>query len=105
MPYDSKEVLFFATRFSAGFRRLSAMKALTRSFTAHPHTVGESYSQHLRASLSFSGALLLAGLAALVHGLLPFLFVRTGSTIVNRLHARMVVHRAGSGRDRDPTRA
>jgi hypothetical protein len=69
------------------------MKALTDSFSAHPHSVGETYWQHLGVSLRFSGSLLLAALAALVHGLFPFLFVRTGSSIISRLHEKMVLHR------------
>jgi len=69
------------------------MKALTESFSAHPRSVGETYWQHLGVSLRFSGSLLLAALAALVHGLFPFLFVRTGSGIISRLHESMVQHR------------
>jgi hypothetical protein len=86
---NSKRAGLFASHFSAMFRRLSAMKALTRPFSAHPRAVGETYTQHLWTALCFSGSLLLAALAALVHGLFPFLFVRTGSTIINRLHGRM----------------
>jgi hypothetical protein len=34
-----------------------------------------------------------AGRACLVHALLPFLFVRTGSDCICRLHERMVARR------------
>jgi hypothetical protein len=34
-----------------------------------------------------------AGLACLIHGVLPFLFVRTGSAAINTLHTRMVTNR------------
>jgi hypothetical protein len=34
-----------------------------------------------------------AGLACLVHGLLPFLFTRMGSRIITQLHERMVINR------------
>jgi hypothetical protein len=37
--------------------------------------------------------MILGGLACLVHGLLPFLFVRTGSATISALHTRMVTHR------------
>jgi hypothetical protein len=63
------------------------------SFTAHPAAVGESYLDHLRSAAGFGARMLLGGLACLVHGVLPFLFVRTGSTIVLGLHDRMVVDR------------
>ncbi len=62
------------------------LKAL---FTVHPRSVGESYGEHLRAAAGFGFAMIGAGLACLLHGLLPFLFVRTGSETVRRLHRRM----------------
>jgi hypothetical protein len=70
------------------------MKPLHRFFTEHPATVGENYLQHLGSALSFAGPLLLAGACVFLHALLPFLFPRTASRIVMRLHARMVTNRA-----------
>lgn len=66
---------------------------LMKPFTSHPGTVGESYAQHLRHAGGFGLAMIGGGLACLLHGLLPFLFVRTGSRIVAMLHRRMVTHR------------
>ncbi len=63
---------------------------LKRLFTEHPDAVGESYVEHMQVALSFAGPLLVAGLSALVHAVLPFLCVTTASTTVKRLHARMV---------------
>ena len=62
-------------------------------FTEHPASVGESYGQHFSSALSFSLAMLGAGLACLVHAIFPFWCVTTGSDTVRRLHARMVTHR------------
>lgn len=62
---------------------------LKRLFTQHPDAVGESYVEHMGVALSFAGPLLKAGLAALVHAVLPFLCVTTASATVKRLHARM----------------
>lgn len=62
-------------------------------FTQHPAEVGESYWQHQRMALGFAVELFAAGFAALVHALLPFLFVKTGSRAITRLHDRMVVNR------------
>jgi hypothetical protein len=59
-------------------------------FTVHPRSVGETYGEHLRAAAGFGFALIGAGLACLLHALLPFVFVRTGSETVRRLHQRMV---------------
>lgn len=62
-------------------------------FTDHPTSVGESYVEHLEVATSFGIAMILGGLACLVHGLVPGLFVKTGSSTIRRLHDRMVSHR------------
>jgi hypothetical protein len=73
-----------------------------RIFIEHPASVGESYSQHLVHASGFGWRMVVGGLACLVHGVLPFLFVRTGSRVIEQLHDRMVVNRARtvSGADR-----
>lgn len=63
------------------------------SFTKHPSSVGESYGEHFAVASSFGGAMILGGLACLVHAALPFLFTRTGSQTIARLHERMVLSR------------
>lgn len=67
--------------------------SLRNLFTDHPATVGETYWQHLAAASGFSWRLMAAALACLVHALLPFLFVKTGSRAIAELHDRMVVNR------------
>lgn len=63
------------------------------SFTEHPETVGETYVEHLGSSWGFAATMFRAGIAALIHGIFPFLCVTTGSTIIRGLHTRMVTHR------------
>lgn len=65
-----------------------------RLFIEHPASVGETYGEHLRTAMGFALTLLGAGLACLLHALLPFLFVDTGSRAVERLHARMIANRS-----------
>jgi hypothetical protein len=62
-------------------------------FTEHPNAVDENYFEHLFAAAHFSANLLLAGIVCLVHALLPFLFVKTGSRLVSQLYQRMVAQR------------
>lgn len=62
-------------------------------FTDHPASVGETYGQHFRHASGFGLRMILGGFACLVHGLLPFVFVRTGSTQIRSLHDRMVTSR------------
>ena len=62
-------------------------------FTEHPASVEESYPEHMAMAFSFAGRMFLASLACFVHGLLPFLFVKTGSAAITELHDRMVSNR------------
>ena len=62
-------------------------------FTRHPATVGESYGEHFLAATGFGLRMLLGAAACLVHAVLPFLFVTTGSDMIRTLNDRMVVNR------------
>lgn len=66
---------------------------LIRAFTEHPASVGESYGEHLLRATYFGARMVFAGFACLLHGLLPFLCVRTGSRAIAELNDRMVVNR------------
>lgn len=66
---------------------------LIRAFTEHPASVGESYTEHLGRAVCFGSRMLLAGIACLVHGVLPFLFVRTGSRAIAELNDRLSARR------------
>ncbi|MEJ6396851.1 DUF6356 family protein [Yoonia sp. 208BN28-4] len=58
-------------------------------FTDHPATVNETYFGHMRFALTFAFWLIVAGLAAMVHAILPFLCDTTASSILKRLTAKM----------------
>ncbi|MDE0421436.1 MAG: DUF6356 family protein [Gammaproteobacteria bacterium] len=66
--------------------------------TDHLDEVGESYWEHMLKAAGFAVAMLAGGVACLVHALLPFLFVRTGSTRVRHLHEVMVENRLAPDR-------
>ncbi len=70
---------------------------LSRLFTEHPASVGETYFEHLLRAAWFSGRMLLAAGACFVHAVFPFLFVKTGSRAIIELHEAMV-----TGRQRKP---
>jgi Family of unknown function (DUF6356) len=70
---------------------------LIRAFTEHPASVGESYGEHLGRATGFGLRMVFAGIACLVHGVLPFLFQRTGSHAIAELNDRMVVNRRRAG--------
>jgi hypothetical protein len=58
-------------------------------FTRHPSEVGETYAAHFFNASAFGLRMLAGGAAALVHAILPFLFVKTGSRTMDQLHRRM----------------
>jgi len=67
--------------------------SIQRLFTEHPASVDETYGEHFVMASSFGIRMILGGFACLIHGILPFLFVRTGSVQVSTLHERMVTKR------------
>ena len=64
-----------------------------KAFTEHPNSVGETYLQHMRMSFSFGGRMLLASIGCFLHGIFPFLCVKTGSKAITQLNHHMVTHR------------
>lgn len=69
------------------------MKTIIDAFKSHPASVDESYVEHLGSAWSFAVPLIGAGIACLLHGLFPFLFVTTGSSTIRQLYERMVINR------------
>lgn len=66
---------------------------LARAFTEHPASVGESYSRHCVCAAGFGARMVVAGIACMIHAVLPFLFVRTGSRAIAELNERMIANR------------
>ena len=58
-------------------------------FTAHPHDVGETYLEHGAFACRYGAKMTLGGVAAFIHGLLPFLFKTTGSRITRELNSTL----------------
>lgn len=70
---------------------------INRLFTEHPQSVGESYFEHMGMAFRFGTRMLVVSIACLLHGLLPFLFVKTGSKAIEELHDTMVTNRVRRG--------
>ena len=67
---------------------------IIKAFTDHPASVGETYGEHLVHASGFGLRMVAGGIACILHGILPFLFVKTGSNQIQTLHGRMVVNRS-----------
>lgn len=62
---------------------------IDRVFLRHPRSVGESYAEHAATAGRFGVAMVVGGVACLVHAVVPTLFERTASDTVKRLYAQM----------------
>jgi hypothetical protein len=64
-----------------------------RLFLAHPRDINESYGEHFVAASRFGLILIGAGLACLLHALIPAVCLTTASRVVRKLHDQLVVNR------------
>jgi len=65
-------------------------------FNRHPAESGETYCTHLRFASGVGFKLILAGLAAIVHAVFPFLCKTTASRLLTRVHDRVTAARTGA---------
>ena len=65
------------------------MAMIDQLFLKHPREVAESYPQHMGVALRFGLLMVRSGLACMIHGIVPALFTRTGSSMVKRLYGEM----------------
>ena len=61
-----------------------------RLFVAHPRSVNEGYLAHAGVALRFALLLFRAGLAALVHAIIPALFETSASSMIEKLRDEMI---------------
>ncbi|MGI4878407.1 MAG: DUF6356 family protein [Janthinobacterium lividum] len=66
---------------------------IKRLMTDHPASVGETYLEHMRASLGVAAQLAAAAAGCVVHAVVPGWCTRTGSTAVLRLYAEIYPRR------------
>ena len=62
---------------------------LDRLLLEHPREIGETYAEHAGHALFIGLKMIVAGVACLVHALLPGLFIRTASNTVDDIQKLM----------------
>ena len=67
---------------------------MANPFLDHPNDVGETYLGHMGHAGKIGGAMILGGLACLLHGIFPFLFVTTGSNTIRQVSETCAARRA-----------
>ena len=60
----------------------------------HLEDIGETYGEHMVHAGGYGISLLIAGLACIVHAILPWLFETKASQCITRMHAAMSARRA-----------
>ncbi len=71
---------------------------LGRLFTDHPRSLGLSWYEHGRGAVKIGFRLIGAGLAALVHGIVPGWFTETAGRTVTETYHYVQKIRAGSAK-------
>jgi hypothetical protein len=70
-----------------------------RLFVDHPKSVDENYVEHFGVASRFGFTMILGGLKALIHSVIPGLCITSGSDTVKRLNTIMVEQRRLKGQD------
>ena len=77
--------------------------AMANPFTEHPRSVGETYLEHGAFACRYGAKMALGGLAAILHGIFPYLFTTTGSRITRELAATLEASAARAAARREPS--
>ena len=67
-----------------------------RLFQEHPKSLGMSWAEHGAGAVVIGARMVGAGLACIVHALVPALFTETAGRTVISLHDHMVRRKAGA---------
>ena len=67
-----------------------------RLFREHPKSLGMSWAGHASGAIVIGARMVGAGLACIVHALVPALFTETAGRTVTDLHDHMVKRKAGA---------
>jgi len=74
---------------------------LAAMFTDHPASVDETYTEHFRTAMHFSGQMAKASMACALHAFVPSMCCTTGSDMIKQLYSE-VSHRGPDCPDETP---
>jgi len=69
---------------------------LGRLFIEHPRSLGMSWAAHGAGAILIGARMVGAGLACMVHAIIPAMFTETAGRTVQDLHDHMVKRKAGA---------
>ena len=62
---------------------------MNNPFTKHPHSVGETYLEHMGVALNTGIKIQLVVLIIVIHAIFPFLFEHTGGDKLNKINKEL----------------
>ena len=62
---------------------------MNNPFTRHPHSIGETYLEHMRIAFNTAIKIQLVVLIILIHAIFPFLFEQTGGDKLNKINKEL----------------
>jgi len=65
-------------------------------FTKHPHSVGETYLEHMKKAIRYGLRIQLISLIIFIHATFPFLFKDTASDEIEKINKELQ-HRRNNG--------
>jgi Family of unknown function (DUF6356) len=71
-------------------------KMLARLFQDHPKSLGMSWAEHGAGAVVIGARMVGAGLACIVHAVVPALFTQTAGRTIMSLHDHMISRKAGA---------
>ena len=69
---------------------------IERLFREHPRSLGMSWASHAAGAVGIAARLIGAGLACLVHAIVPAWFTQTAGKTVTKMHEHMTSRKAGA---------
>ena len=70
--------------------------AVGRFFTEHPRSLGMSWADHGIGAFKIGGELIGAGVACIIHAVVPGVFTQTAGKTVTRIYDHMQQRKAGA---------
>lgn len=82
-------------------RAIDRQGVVDRLFTGHPRALGMSWASHGIGAIGIGATLIGAGVACLVHALVPGWFTQTAGRTVSQMHDHMTRRKAGAANPGD----
>lgn len=76
-------------------------KLVDNLFTEHPRSLGMSWAGHAAGAVKIGGQLIGAGLACMVHAIVPGCFTETAGRTITGMYDHMMRRRAGATNPND----